>query len=353
MAMHEFVELREAAGPWLELLECSRDGMKLCHAIAWSDRFSLHVALCTTPPMAAALQLWLLDAVPLAREHATTQDRVSPYPLDWRVAAPALVDPEWLVEQVRAAMLAAIPVDLLVVDAARAGPGEAEAWAKTFALLNSSWSELGHDAALLFVLPPPLVEKLALSTGDRWSSISGVVEFAHDDIASSETSEFVSGEALVRRLRALDAAAFELAVTRYASTVRTVARALGNRDVDDVMQRALDKLIRSDPPIHDLRLHFVRTAYEHAQSVGVVHDEAPPLTAGENTLPVLLVRLEAAWRELPAEMREIHALLAAGLSLAQMGELLGWSEATVIRRVVMARRRLDELIDLDDLRDPA
>jgi len=103
---------------------------KLCLALALAEGFQFQLVSCNSPRAAAALQLWLEQAVAIERGTPVRLERRSPYPLDPSAAGPASLDATELVELVLGGLLGPAKGGdcFYVVDASRAKPRDADAW---------------------------------------------------------------------------------------------------------------------------------------------------------------------------------------------------------------------------------
>lgn len=351
------VPLFEAAKPWMERLAVSSEAIKLCRGIAWSEGFSFHVAGCTSPEVATALQLWLLEAVPRAREHPVSHARISPYPLDWREADPAPVDGSVFVQQVFDALLSSTrtDADLIVIDGAWARPGEAEAWGRVFAMLNVARNRISRDvpSALLLVLPPPLVREFAKTAVDLWSIRSSGVEFG-DPWGAAEAQrrgEYEADEELLRRARAGDSQATRVFMNRHAPSVRRHLELMGAHDIEDIIQGVFEELLQRDRPIGLMRGWLIGRARELSQTSQTtrrIESRASPLlrykpvAVEQGLADERRIDLEDAISKLPSELREVISLRLAGLSLTEIAKICALSRQTVHRRLERATNMLSE-----------
>ena len=143
--------LRESMGPTIDHVAQQAGARKLSRALSLGDGFSFQLVVCNTPRVAAALQLWLADTVALERDPPVIE-RISPYPLDWRMARPERIGLDDLGESVLAKLVGERgDADRLVfIDAADADERDADAWRVAEALHRRDDGDverpLGHHA---------------------------------------------------------------------------------------------------------------------------------------------------------------------------------------------------------------
>lgn len=190
-------ELREAARESINSIAARPGPRKLCQALALSEGFSFQIAVCSSARASTALQLWLPDEVAAERDETLSTERISPYPLDWRLPRPAFVGVDELVELVMGGLVGPQPhADLVFLDAARAREDEADAWRLLFERLNERRNLIARDlrAALTLILPPGLEVEFARAAPDFWSIRSVAVrDFDRAEAEAREVTAFSSG----------------------------------------------------------------------------------------------------------------------------------------------------------------
>ncbi len=351
-------KLNEAARPWIERIDASPEAHKLCRGIAWSEGFSFHVAGCASAEVAAALQLWLIDAVPAERERPVSHTRVSPYPLDWREPDPPTVQAEGLAQLVLdEIVLAAVHPDLIVLDGARARPDEAEAWGAVFAMLNQARNRITRDvpSALLLVLPPPLVREFALTAADFWSIRSSSLELGDTERISRGTSgeyAYALDEELLRRARVGNSEAARALMKRHAPELRTYLKVMGARDVEGVIQGVFGKLFTSEERVRDVRKYCVSRARDAAASGSSKNSQFRDSSSKVHALASggddasgtqMSVALLNRVTQLSRDLREVITLALFGYTRQQIADILGLHLSTVNARIVRAREQLGAL----------
>ena len=183
--------LRESMGPTIDHVAQQPGARKLSRALSLGEGFSFQVVVCNTPRVAAALQLWLAEAVALERDPLVIE-RISPYPLDWRVARPERIGLDDLGESVLAKLVGERGDDdrLVFIDAADADERDADAWRVTLMRLNEGRNRFARDlhCALTLILPPWLDVEFARMAPDLWSIRSVAVELRDLDLPASGTA---------------------------------------------------------------------------------------------------------------------------------------------------------------------
>jgi hypothetical protein len=293
---------------------------KLCRALAWSEGFSFQLAVCDSPRISTALQLWLADAVAVERERAVTSERISPYPLDWREPEPAVVDSYELVELVKRGLLGPVNhADLIFLDVVRARPIEADAWRSVFGMLNQARNVIARDvpAALTLLLPPPLVIEFARMAADFWSIRTVMVEVhdVDDDKTRSFDAayEFASDSEILRLIRSGDRGAAQELFRRHYRPLDRFLASINVSDREDIIQMVFHDVLQDTTPLRSsVRIYLLGLARRRASS---------------------RLRRQLQKDPLPATgLREIDQLRASDLSFAEIASILELPEALVERR---------------------